>query len=371
MMEREKRILLRVGFFVSLGLVLLVAFVFLLGGDRGLFSKQSRYTASFHSIDGLKAGAPVRLAGVQVGQVVRISFFEDLSDARVRVEMSVMARYADRIRTDTTATIAAQGVLGDKVVDLSLGSPDRPQIPLGGEIPSSTGSDYTAIIQKGAEVIDNTLAITADLRQLIASYNTPELRDGVSGSVESLRDILDAIRTKDGALHALIYDPQTGRRTREILASASALAARVDASFSKVDGILAKVQRGEGLVGSLFTDKEGERVVQDLGKAARELSSLAEAIRTEEDGLLHGLIYGGGDGAVLSKEITAMARDMRAIVGRINDGDGSLGAIINDPTIYEDLKTILGNVKRNRILRSLVRYSISNRDEIESYGKAE
>lgn len=52
-------------------------------------------------------------------------------------------------------------------------------------------------------------------------------------------------------------------------------------------------------------------------------------------------------------------------------GEGSLGGIVNDPTVYEDLKTVLGNVKRNRILRALVRYAISNRGEVQGVGRVQ
>lgn len=371
MMERERRLLVRVGFFVSLGLVLLMVFIFVLGGERGFFSKQNRYSVSFHSVDGLKPGSPVRLAGVEVGKVTSIRFFDDPADPRVRVEMNVLARYADRIRENSTAAVGSLGVLGDKVIDISMGTPDRPIIPPGGEIPAAVGSDYTALIRKGAEAIDNVVAITADLRELTGTITTPELQQSVVGLATALRDMLEAIRDRDGVLHALIYDPQGGRKTREILDSAAALARRLDSSVARVDSILARVDRGEGVVGALLRDPEGQQVVRDLGKLARELGALAEAVRTEEDSFLHGLFYGSEEASTISHELTAAARDLRAIVSRIEQGEGSLGALINDPTVYEDLKTILGNVKRNRILRSLVRYSISNRDEIEAYGRRE
>ena len=60
---------------------------------------------------------------------------------------------------------------------------------------------------------------------------------------------------------------------------------------------------------------------------------------------------------------------MKKITTRVNAGEGTLGAVINDPTVYEDLKEILGNIKRNRVLRELVRMSISNSDKIEDAGK--
>ncbi|AKU90515.1 MlaD family protein [Vulgatibacter incomptus] len=370
-MEREKRFSIRVGVFVALGLALLAVIVFVLGGDRGLFSRHVRYTASFESIDGLKPGSPVRLAGVEIGQVTRIAFYPDPRDRRVQVTLDMLASYADRIRTDSTASVGSRGVLGDKVVDLSIGSPEQPTIAPGGEIPVGSSSDYTEIVKKGAEVIDNTLAITSDLRQLVSSYNTPTMREGIGEMIEYTRDILREVRTGDGALHALLFDPASGKQMRELLANASSMAKQADAAIGRLDAVIAQVQKGDGMIGAMLYDKSGKQVVHDLGVAANEISKLAAAVRTEKDGLLHGLFYGAEDGPNLNAELGAAARDLRSILAKINEGDGSLGALINDPTVYEDFKTILGNVKRNRILRELVRYSISKQDQIERYGKKE
>ena len=65
------------------------------------------------------------------------------------------------------------------------------------------------------------------------------------------------------------------------------------------------------------------------------------------------------------------ANDIKTITTKIKAGEGTLGAVINDPTVYEDLKEVLGNVKRNRVLRELVRYSISNGESLDKTGKPE
>lgn len=69
--------------------------------------------------------------------------------------------------------------------------------------------------------------------------------------------------------------------------------------------------------------------------------------------MVYQLVY--GDSRVLLTDLGQAAADIKSMTTKINKGEGSLGAIINDPTIYEDLKEILGNVKRNCILRELVR----------------
>lgn len=371
-MDAEKRVTARVGIFVMLGIVLLAAIVFLLGGERGVFASYNEYTASFETIDGLKPGSPVRLAGVEVGTVEEVRFYDDPGEKRVQVRFQVLARYADRIRADSKASVGSRGVLGDKAIDVTLGSADQPVVEPGGELLAASGSDFTDLVKKGSNVLDNAVAITADLRDLIAAYNTPAFKEDVATLVSSTRDVIEKVQKGDGALHALIYDAETGVKLKRVLGEAADAAARAESALGRVDGILAQVQRGDGLVGSLFYDPAGKEILGDLAAAANELGALAEAIRTEEGGLLHQLVYGGGEGSPdMGAELAAAARDLRQIVGRINAGEGSLGALINDPTVYEDLKTVLGNVRRNRIVRELVRYSISQSDEIERYGKKE
>jgi phospholipid/cholesterol/gamma-HCH transport system substrate-binding protein len=66
-----------------------------------------------------------------------------------------------------------------------------------------------------------------------------------------------------------------------------------------------------------------------------------------------------------------VAEDLKAITGTIRSGEGTLGALVNDPSVYDDLRTILGNLKRNRILRELVRMTVTNDGELQKAGKPE
>ena len=61
--------------------------------------------------------------------------------------------------------------------------------------------------------------------------------------------------------------------------------------------------------------------------------------------------------------LNAMSDDLRAIVGNLKQGKGTLGALLVDPTVYEDIKSAVGNVERNEVLRALVRYSIKQDDQ--------
>ena len=68
-------------------------------------------------------------------------------------------------------------------------------------------------------------------------------------------------------------------------------------------------------------------------------------------------------------DLGSAAADVKKITSTIAKGEGTVGGLIADPTIYEDLRTVLGNVKRNRVLRALVRFTVNNREDLDQIGK--
>jgi phospholipid/cholesterol/gamma-HCH transport system substrate-binding protein len=365
--ERERRIIIRAGLFIALGLGLALLVVFVIGKERNLFDKQNVYSGAFENVDGLQFDSPVRLGGVNVGRVTSIRFGSDLGDKRIIVTMEVVKKYEARIRKDSVARITNRGVLGDKAVDISIGNPDQPALPDGAELLTGTSGDISSILKATGEIIDNTVGITRDLRAGVATYTSPELQKDVKEAVTSVKNILREVETGKGLLHAVVYDKGLTSDVKAILTEASASAARLDAAVTKVDALLADVKAGQGTLHALIYDKKIADSLTELGRAAGEVSTLVNDAKTRKDGVVYQLVY--GDSRVLLSDLGQAAADVKALTTKINKGEGSLGAIINDPTVYEDLKEILGNVKRNRVLRELVRYSISNAEALDKAGK--
>ena len=139
--------------------------------------------------------------------------------------------------------------------------------------------------------------------------------------------------------------------------------------MARVDQLLAEVQQGRGAAHALFYDPNGAKVLSELGSAAGELAVLLRDSRQNPKSALHQLTYGDTGG--MFANLASASADIKKITSKIAAGEGSLGGIINDPTLYDDLRTILGNVKRNRVLRSLVRLSISNEEKLENVGQVE
>jgi phospholipid/cholesterol/gamma-HCH transport system substrate-binding protein len=337
----------KVGIFVALGLLVLTAIVFSIGDNRSTFERKVTYLATFYDAAGLKSGAPVRMGGVDVGTVIKVAHAEDVSDERIHVTMSIVKREAQRIHVDTVAHIVNKGLLGDKMVELSTGGRGAEAFPgatLGSEEPVDLGKYLTqldVIAKKTESAVSNVDRLTQSLA------GDPRFADDVKGSAASLREILDGVAHKDGAAHRLIFDAEEGKRIDRTLANLE----RVSETFAEVSD---HVKTGPGLAHAVIYDSE---MSASLGGALVELHKDLQAIR-EGNGIAHALIYGDKDSQRVMGNMNAMSDDLRQIIANIKAGKGTIGGLLVDPSIYEDVKSIVGNVDRNQVLRSLVRYSI-------------
>lgn len=365
--ERERRIIVRAGLFIAFGIALALLVVFVIGKERNLFDEENTYTGAFENVDGLQFDSPVRLGGVTVGRVTSIKFGSDLGDKRIIVTMEVVKKYEERIRKDSVARITNRGVLGDKAVDISIGSPDQAVMKDKAELVTGSSGDISSILKATGEIIDNTVNITRDLKTGVASYTNPQMVGDVAEVLKSAKNIMHEVEGGKGVLHMLVYDKGVTNDVKAVLTQVSASAVKLDSAINRVDGLLADVKQGDGTLHALIYDKQVASSISDLGKAADEVSTLINDAKTRKDGVVYQLVY--GDSRVLLTDLGQAAADIKSMTAKINKGEGSLGAIINDPTVYEDLKEILGNVKRNRILRELVRYSISNSEQVDKAGK--
>lgn len=364
---RERRMAWRAGLFVAMGLALAGVVVFFIGQETRLFEEQVVYRAYFPNVQGLTEESPVWLGGLEVGQVLGIGFTEDTGNRNIEVRFRISRRYADRVREDSVARLSSLGLLGEKAVDVSLGSMKVPPVPDGGELPTDTTGDLNALLQAAGQLMEDSKAISSSLRVAVETYADPRLAEDISASLHSLRGLLEEVEKGDGVLHALIYDKEAGRQVRGLLADAAQTARRVDGAVGHVEALLAEVRHGDGTAHALIYGKEGAKALSELGAAAGQLAVLMEDARKNPEGAVHKLVY--GDSGNMLADLGSAAADIKQITSMVARGEGSLGGILKDPTVYEDLREVVGNVRRNKVLRTLVRFAISNNDNVQYVGR--
>jgi phospholipid/cholesterol/gamma-HCH transport system substrate-binding protein len=356
----------KVGVFVFLGFVGAAAIIFLIGDNRSLFDPKVPFRAQFEDVQGVKPGSTVRMGGVDIGTVSRVEYPEDRKQTLIDVELSIVKREADRIRTSSRASIAPKGLLGDKMVNVTAGHPDEPAIAEGGTLLTAPAEDFTQILGRLDAMTGTAKNVLLNLEATTATFADEELRKDLSQGVRALSHILVSVDSGSGYAAKLLHDPAEAERLSNVIGNLEQTTARLDRVLAGVDEVIGRVNTGPGLAHEVIYGESGSQALARFGNAADELDRVLEGVR-EGNGLVHGLLFGdaGGDSAIgdkVSGDLTAMSTDLRAMVGDLRQGKGTLGALLVDPSVYEDLKLLLGNVQRNQTLRALVRYSIRRDD---------
>lgn len=341
----------KVGVFVVVGLVLTMVCVLLIGSTRQLWEPRSRYRTAFHDVSGLKPGAPVRTGGLDIGQVESVGHGSDPNDPRIYVTLSITKKEAARIKTDTVASVVNKGLLGDRMIELSIGSATSPPLPLGNLIPSEEPADMFAAANKLAAETQETIAKIEPLAQALGD---PKFAADIKGSAEDVHALLDSVVHGNGTVHKLFYDHAEADQVDRLIVSLQQTTARLDATMADVQDLTAHVKEGPGIAHALIYDGE---ISKDTAGTLAEVHEDLKAIR-EGNGLAHTVLYGDEGTQHLMSNLDAMSDDMRVIVAGVRQGKGTIGALLVDPTVYEDIRAAIGNVERNEVLRALVRYSI-------------
>jgi phospholipid/cholesterol/gamma-HCH transport system substrate-binding protein len=347
-----------VGVFVAGALVLAIVMVFLIGDNRRAWDSKLKFTGKFQDVAGLKNGSPVRLGGIDVGQVTSVKHGSDPADSMIYVTISVAKSEAVRIKPDTKMKVTGKGLLGDKMIILEGGSPSAEPAKDGATIAAETSpADMMARMDEISLKADQTMDAVKRTTEQLAD---PQLAEDLKGSVKALRTILEGVaNNKEGAAHKMIFDPEEGRRVDRILGNLETTSANAAKASADAREITDRAKTGPGLVHTLVYD---DQLAAGTTGTMVELHKSLKALR-EGNGLGHAIVYGDDGTQHVMGNVSAMSDDLREIVANIKAGRGTIGGLLVDPTIYEDVKSLVGNVERNQVLRSLVRYSIKQTEE--------
>lgn len=352
---------LKVGIFVLAGLVVMGIVIFLIGDARRTFESKTTYKTTFTDVQGLVPGSLVRMGGVDIGRVKSVEFSGNPDRKDIVVVVSVVKEVAPRIRVDSVTKIEAKGMLGDKLISISPGAPDKDILNEGDFILSSEGND---LIGRLDNLSEKAVSVMGNLEKTSGTFAEAEFRDDVRGAVESARSFMDSLNSGEGYVPRLIRDKEEADRLSRAVANLETTSNRLNQILADLDKAVDRVNTGPGLAHEVIYGESGSTAIEQFGSAAEELALTLQGIR-EGDGLAHQVLFGGGDAnsQKIVEDLAAITGDLRALTRGVREGKGTVGALMVDPSVYEDLKVLLGNVQRNEVLRALVRYSIKQDEQ--------
>src|SRR6185436_2009520 len=275
---------LKIGIVSVVALVIASFLIFMVSGSGGFFWQRYGLKTVFPDIQGLKVGAPVRVAGVEIGSVKKIDFIGD----KVEVAMEVGKEQMERITDRSTASLGSISLLGEAAVDITPNSQGTP-IPEWGYVRSGPppGSLSTAA-EAATKSLETTNALLEQVRQgrgtLGKLVTDDTLYQQLNDFVESAEAVTQGINSGRGTLGRLVNNP--------------AAAKSLEQSLANLQIVTARIRNGEGSLGHLLNDD------------------------------------------ALSKSVTSATSNLDAITGRINKGEGTAGKLINDTELYNRLNSM-------------------------------
>ncbi len=294
---------LRVGLFVLASTALLVVVIFYVTGAGALGPKYRLHTL-LPEVDGLTVGAPVRLDGVEIGNVEKIFVAlpkpgeQPLKTRSIRVDMRIQKQFQDYIRSDSSAGLITEGLLGNRYVDIDRGFVGR-RLENEEEMPGREEKALKAVVERSADLMTNLNAIT-----------------------EKASAVLDDVRNGRGSLGKFMVDEDAYKH--------------LNSSLGNLDSLMADVTAGKGTLGKLMVRDE---VYNNVNSAASRLDNVLEAVETKQ-GTLGKLVY--------EPELHDSAKQLmdngNALVADVRAGKGTLGKLATDDSLFLQYRQVGENL---------------------------
>ena len=229
-METPNKIM-RLGFFVTLGLAILVAGIYFIGESRNLFGSTFNVYAVFSKVGGLQEGNNVSFRGIDVGAVNSISF---MNDSSIKVEMTIKSKMMKFIHADAMAMVASEGLMGDKDIDITPGTPSSPMITENATMATIKPLSMEDIMNNLNQTAKNAMNITSGISTMFADS---ELAKTLQGTLNSLHGTSSNLQALSGDVKVITGNIKDGNGAFGTILS--------DTSFSNsLKRTMANLQKG-------------------------------------------------------------------------------------------------------------------------------
>jgi len=314
---------LKIGLLSLAALVIAAVFIFLLTGANGFFWQRYSIKTVFPEVAGLKEGAPVRVAGVEVGSVVGIEFVGD----RVEVAMEVLKENRPRITSTSYATLGSVSLLGEAAVDITASSSGT-EIPDWGYVRSRPpAGSLTTVAEKASGSLDEVNALMQDVRAgrgtLGRLFTDEALYRELTGLVSSAETVTSNINSGRGTVGRLMNDP--------------AAAQSLERSLENLQAMTARIRAGEGSLGKLLND---DSLATSMKSATSNLDALTGRLNRGE-----GTLGKLATDQELYNRLNSVSDRLDKVVAALQQGEGTMGQLLRDKQLYENMNGTMAELR--------------------------
>ena len=323
---------LRVGITVIVSAVTLAVLLFLMSGTRGLFSKRIMLQSYFDNASGLREGAPVRLSGVDVGNVIHIRVVSDKDKQQTPVEviMKVSTKYGFNLRRDSVISLETAGVLGETYLDIDSSQAIGPAVQDGDTIATQVHPDFNQVVRASQSTLQNMDALLKRADRILAFAESgkgslgkliydPTLYNRISATVADLQGMVEDVAKGKGSLGALINKNDAYNKFL--------------ATLDKMNAVIDDVQAGKGTAGKLLKDPS---LYNNANDTMANIKKVSETINSGK-GTVGRLI----EDDELAKKLDITITKLSELTSELEAGQGTAGKLFKDETLYNNANQMI------------------------------
>jgi phospholipid/cholesterol/gamma-HCH transport system substrate-binding protein len=291
-MGKEIFVKIRLGLFVTIGTLLLISAMYFIGDKQNLFGSTFEIRAVFNNVNGLQKGNNVRYSGIDVGTVKSVTI---LNDTTIEVTMVIEEKVKRCVKQDAMATLGTDGLMGNKLINISPGSP-------------------MAEIINELDVLHSINELDADemLRRL------EETNNNIAIMSSSLVTIIKKVNDGEGSIGKLLNDTTLAHDVSKTLANLRALSSKTVKISSVIEENISKINLEKGTIGTLLTDTLFATNLSQTIADIQKVSSNTEQITQE----------------------------LKTMITNVKEGEGTAGLLLKDSTLSNNLEKSLDNLQQ-------------------------
>ena len=315
---------LKVGLVIVIAIAVIAVAILKLGQSAHLFTRRYTLVTFVPSTAGLRVGGQVTVAGQLAGSVKSVDFLPVDTDTtrNLKITVEIDQSLQDQVRRDSQAKLKTQGLLGDKVFDITPGTPKYTVLQDGDTLKLGEALDYEAVLVQASPALDQVSSLTGSLQKVANEVATGEgtigqlmtnrsLYDQLNSTLASTNVMIARLQNPKGTIGQLLNDPTMYNNLNHMLGSADTLVAALGAGVNSgngtvgkllrddelynrlvtvvagVDTLVGAMQHGKGTVNKLFTDAE---MYEQILKAVTSLNSVLADVRRDPRRYTKGLI---------------------------------------------------------------------------------
>ena len=331
---------LRVGLVVIFASITLAVLVFLMTGPSGMFTRKIVVKAYFDNAGGLRVGAPVRLEGVDIGNVTAIRVVPSKGLTPVEASLKLSLKYNGALKKDSVVSLSTAGVLGETFVDIDSRAATGPPAQAGDTLTSKSSPQLQDVVRASQGTLENVDILVRRVDRILTQI---ESGNGSIGKLIYDEKLYERLNSTLIEVQRMVTQISEGKGSVGKLINSDELYDKMRASLDKLDKIIDEVNQGKGTAGKFLKDPS-------LFDNANATIAKANQLMTDINAGKGGLGKFAAD-PEFARKLDNTVTKLSSIADKIDSDKGTVGLLLTDPKVYNNTDQML--VETRNLLKAV------------------